>query len=221
MALTGVALLGVLTLILGGVLEWSAQRLRPNHRRLVDAIDQLLPQTQCERCGYPGCRPYAEAIAGGVAINRCPPGGNGTIQVLAALLDRPAVTMDPELQPMDPTAVALIDESRCIGCALCLPPCPVDAIVGAAGHMHTVIARQCTGCELCLPACPVDCITMVGSPDPSRDVHPPLHVKVDLARAAESRRRFEMHTQRIAADARAAEARRRQRRAARERGDNP
>jgi len=220
MALTGVALLGVLTLILGGALEWSAQRLRPNHRRLVDAIDQLLPQTQCERCGYPGCRPYAEAIAGGVAINRCPPGGNGTIQVLAGLLERPVVALDPELQPMDPTAVALIDESRCIGCALCLPPCPVDAIVGATGHMHTVIARQCTGCELCLPACPVDCITMVGSPDMSLGVHPPIHVKVDLARATESRRRFEMHTRRIAADVRAAEVRRRQRRAERQRGDN-
>ena len=220
MALIGVVLLGILTFMLGGALEWSAQRLRPNRRRLVDAIDQLLPQTQCERCGYPGCRPYAEAIAGGVAINLCPPGGSATIQVLAALLDRPIVALDPELRPMDPTAVALIDESRCIGCALCLPPCPVDASVGAAGHMHTVIARQCTGCELCIPACPVDCITMVGSPDPSRGIDPPTHVKLDLARANESRRRFEMHTHRIASDARATEARRRQRRTARQRGDN-
>ena len=220
MALVGVALLGILTLSLGGALAWSAQHFRPNHGRLVHAIDQLLPQTQCERCGYPGCLPYAQAIVGGIAINRCPPGGDATIQMLAVLLDRPAIALDPELQPMDPAAVALIDESRCIGCALCLPPCPVDAIVGAAGHMHTVIARQCTGCELCLPACPVDCITMVGSPEAPRRPHPPRPSIADSARAAESRRRFEMHTQRIAAEARAAAARRRQRRAARKSPDD-
>src|SRR6478735_11480703 len=135
MALAGIAVLGLLTVALGGVLGWAAQRVRPAGARLVDAIDLLLPQTQCERCGHPGCRPYAEAVAAGAAINRCPPGGSTTIAALASLLNRPIVALDPDLQPMDPGAIALIDESRCIGCALCLPACPVDAISGAAGLM--------------------------------------------------------------------------------------
>ena len=122
----------------------------------VEVIDQLLPQTQCERCGYPGCRPYAQAIADGTAeIDRCPPGGDETIAALARLLGRPTMPLAADLEPMDPTAVADIDESRCIGCALCLPACPVDAIVGAAGYMHTVVARQCSGCELCIPVCQI------------------------------------------------------------------
>lgn len=125
-------------------------------------IDALLPQTQCTRCGYAGCRPYAEAIERGEArINQCPPGGAATIAALAALLGREPLPLDPAHGTEGPALVARIDEERCIGCAKCLPPCPVDAIVGAARRMHTVIAALCTGCELCVAPCPVDCIAMV------------------------------------------------------------
>ena len=210
MALAGIAVLGLLTVALGGALGLAAQRVRPAGAKLVDAIDLLLPQTQCERCGHPGCRPYAEAVAAGAAINRCPPGGSPTIAALASLLNRPIVALDPDLRPMDPSAVALIDESRCIGCALCLPACPVDAISGAAGLMHTVIARHCTGCELCVPACPVDCIAMVAdASQPESD----RRTDAEAARAADARRRFEAHRQRAAIRALAAEQRRQQRQA--------
>jgi electron transport complex protein RnfB len=172
----------------------------------VDAIDQMLPQTQCERCGYPGCKPYAQAIADGAAeIDRCPPGGDETIAALARLLGRPIVPLASDLAATDPTAVADIDEARCIGCALCLPACPVDAIVGAAGYMHTVISDQCSGCELCIPVCPVDCISMVGGRRSAR--------RVDAERADDWRRRFERHEERAQTVARAAESRRQQRRA--------
>jgi electron transport complex protein RnfB len=130
----------------------------------VDAIDALLPQTQCGQCDYTGCRPYAEAIAAGEApINQCPPGGSEVIAELAALLNVPAMPLNAAHGVIAAPAVAVIDESVCIGCALCLPACPVDAIVGARKLMHTVIAAECTGCGLCLPPCPVDCITMVTS----------------------------------------------------------
>jgi electron transport complex protein RnfB len=125
-------------------------------------IDALLPQTQCTRCGYGGCRPYAEAIAAGLAgINQCPPGGAATIGALAALLDRAALPLNPANGIEGPELVAQIDEDTCIGCARCLPPCPVDAIVGAHKRMHTVVLALCTGCELCIAPCPVDCIAMV------------------------------------------------------------
>jgi electron transport complex protein RnfB len=125
-------------------------------------IDALLPQTQCTRCGYPGCRPYAEAIASGAAeINQCPPGGSATIAALATLLHREELPLNPANGVAGPTLVARIDESVCIGCTKCLPPCPVDAIVGARKQMHTVISELCTGCELCIAPCPVDCIKMV------------------------------------------------------------
>jgi electron transport complex protein RnfB len=131
---------------------------------LVDAIDALLPQTQCTQCGYGGCRPYAQAIADGHAdINRCPPGGPQTITKLARLLNRPERPLDPECGPYRPFRVALIDEEHCIGCTLCIQACPVDAILGANQCMHTVIEADCTGCELCVAPCPVDCITMVPS----------------------------------------------------------
>ena len=131
-----------------------------------DDIDALLPQTQCTRCGYSGCRPYAEAIANGEAnINQCPPGGAATIAALAALLHRDALPLNPDNGVEGPLLVAVIDEERCIGCAKCLPPCPVDAIVGARKQMHTVIAALCTGCELCVAPCPVDCIAMVPADD--------------------------------------------------------
>ena len=129
---------------------------------LIDAIDALLPQTQCTKCGYQGCRPYAEALAQGDAdINQCPPGGAAGIRKLARLLGRAEKPLNPSNGIETPRVAALIDESRCIGCMLCVKACPVDAIVGAAKRMHTVLTEFCTGCELCLPPCPVDCIDMV------------------------------------------------------------
>ena len=140
-------------------------------------IDALLPQTQCEKCGYPGCRPYAEAIARGEAdIDRCPPGGDEGVARLAALLGRPAKPLDPAVGPFRPPQAAFIDEALCIGCVKCIDACPVDAIVGASKMMHTVIADWCTGCGLCVPPCPVDCISLAPAerlPDPglSRERH--------------------------------------------------
>jgi len=133
---------------------------------LVAAIDALLPQTQCTRCGYPACRPYAEAIASGeAALNRCPPGGAETIARLAVLLDRPALPLDADCGVELPAAtVARVVEADCIGCTKCIQACPVDAIVGAANLMHVVITEDCTGCELCLPPCPVDCIVIEPAP---------------------------------------------------------
>ena len=127
-----------------------------------DYIDALLPQTQCRQCGYPACRPYAEAIAKGEAdINRCPPGGETGIRALADLLGKQPVALDPSRGAYKPRAFARIDEAGCIGCTLCIQACPVDAIMGAAKRMHTVLEVECTGCELCLPPCPVDCIEML------------------------------------------------------------
>ena len=151
-------------------------------------IDALLPQTQCTRCGYPGCLPYASAIAAGEAeINQCPPGGGATIRALAELLGREYRPLNAANGVESPPRVAFIDEERCIGCARCLPPCPVDAIVGAAKYSHTVLADRCTGCELCLAPCPVDCIEMRPAAAP---VPPALN-----------RRRYEAHTTRLAARA--------------------
>lgn len=161
-----------------------------------DAIDQLLPQTQCTRCGFAGCRPYAEAIASDQAeINQCPPGGSATIASLAQLLGRAPLPLNPANGVEGPALVAQIDEERCIGCAKCLPPCPVDAIVGARRHMHTVILELCTGCELCVAPCPVDCIAMV----PRKSIaHAPPAPAPHLNRA-----RFEARNERIARRARA------------------
>ena len=135
----------------------------------VSRLDDVLPQTQCGRCGYAGCRPYAEAIAGGeVEINKCAPGGETVMLALADLLGRDPVPLDAAIAGEKPKLVAVIDEARCIGCTLCLQACPVDAILGAAKHMHTVIASECTGCELCLPPCPVECIAMLPVPQTQR-----------------------------------------------------
>jgi len=132
---------------------------------LADRIDALLPQTQCEQCGYYGCRPYAEAIARGEAdINRCPPGGAAGIAKLAALLQRPVLPLDPTCGTEKPRMLARIVEADCIGCTKCIQACPVDAIVGASKLMHTVLADDCTGCELCVAACPVDCIVLEPMP---------------------------------------------------------
>lgn len=129
---------------------------------LVDQLNSLLPQTQCTKCGFDGCKPYAQAMAAGQAEpNRCPPGGPETIAALSAVLDKPAQPLDPECGVHQPFQVALIDEEHCIGCTLCIQACPVDAIMGATQKMHTIITEDCTGCELCVEPCPVDCITMV------------------------------------------------------------
>ena len=154
---------------------------------LVHRIDALLPQTQCRRCGEIGCRPYAEAIAGGKApIDRCPPGGHATITALAELLYVPALPLDTSRGNTQPFALALIDEATCIGCTLCIQACPTDAIVGAAKLMHTILADRCTGCELCLPPCPVDCIAML-----------PAGRDWTLADADRARTRYEARDQRL------------------------
>ena len=127
-----------------------------------DAYDALLPQTQCTRCGYPDCRGYAQAMADGSAhINRCPPGGAEGISRLSLLSQQVERPLDPSCGREGPRTLAVIDEAWCIGCTLCIKACPVDCIIGASKHMHTVIDEHCTGCELCVPACPVDCIAMV------------------------------------------------------------
>ena len=128
---------------------------------LADRIDALLPQTQCTRCGYSACRPYAEAIAAGAArINRCPPGDEETVDAIAALIGSAIEPLDPSCGASGPLRIARIDEAACIGCTLCIAACPVDAIIGAAKRMHAVLTSVCTGCELCVPPCPVDCIAM-------------------------------------------------------------
>ncbi len=133
----------------------------PPVQRLIEVVNQTLPQTQCAQCGHPGCRPYAEAIINQNApINQCPPGGQSLIDELAELLGRESVPLDTSRGDNKPAQVAYIDESLCIGCTLCIDACPVDAIVGASRQMHTIITDQCTGCELCLPPCPVDCISL-------------------------------------------------------------
>jgi electron transport complex protein RnfB len=132
------------------------------HARLVSRIDSLLPQTQCRECGYAGCRPYAEAIAGGNAdIHLCPPGGPDTVRQLEQLLGRGPTQPTPRPATAPATAIAHIDEALCIGCVKCVRACPVDAILGAAGQMHSILPAQCTGCGLCVTPCPVDCITLV------------------------------------------------------------
>jgi Na+-translocating ferredoxin:NAD+ oxidoreductase subunit B len=160
-------------------------------------IDALLPQTQCTRCGYSACRPYAEALAAGAAeLNQCPPGGAATIAALARLLERPALPLNPTNGAEGPPLVAQIDENACIGCAKCLPPCPVDAIVGAHRYMHTVVVALCTGCELCVAPCPVDCIALVPRASLAAADSPTAH---------DNRERFAAHGARLAAraDARA------------------
>jgi electron transport complex protein RnfB len=163
--LTAVLALSALAILLGLLLGLIAIRFRVGNDPVVDQIDGLLPQTQCGQCGFPGCHPYAEAIASGDAeINRCPPGGETTLRSLADLLDRDPKPLDAERGIHKAKSVAVIDENHCIGCTLCIQACPVDAILGAAKQMHTVIAPECTGCELCVTPCPVDCIDMVPLP---------------------------------------------------------
>ena len=134
----------------------------PVTKTLADQVEDLLPQTQCTKCGYPACRPYAEAIADGTAnINQCPPGGMEGVVRLAALLGRPIIPINPANGIARARPVAFIDEALCIGCTLCIQACPVDAILGASKQMHTILPSLCTGCDLCVAPCPVDCISML------------------------------------------------------------
>lgn len=154
-------LMMILTLPLGVALGYAAVRYRIKSDPIVEKIDAILPQTQCGQCGYPGCKPYALAISEGRAeINQCPPGGEAGIRKLAELLGVEAKPLNAENGEEKPKSIAIIDENVCIGCTLCIQACPVDAILGAAKQMHTVIEKECTGCELCLEPCPVDCIKM-------------------------------------------------------------
>ena len=160
--LIALAVMLVLALLLGSILGYASVRFKVEADPLVDKIDAILPQTQCGQCKHPGCRPYAEAIAAGEDdINKCPPGGEDGIRKLAELLGVEFKPFDGDTPPPKPKAVALIDEETCIGCTLCIQACPVDAILGAAKQMHTIIASECTGCELCIAPCPVDCIRMI------------------------------------------------------------
>jgi len=158
--LTAIAAFAVLASLFGLLLGYSAIRFHVKGDPIADQIDAVLPQTQCGQCGYPGCRPYAEAVARDEAkINKCVPGGEAVVLTLADLLGKDPVPL--ESGEDKPKALAVIDEEECIGCTLCIQACPVDAILGAAKQMHTVIASECTGCALCVAPCPVECIHMI------------------------------------------------------------
>lgn len=150
----------VFAFVCGGILGYASIKFKVKGNPIVEQINQILPQTQCGQCGYPGCKPYAEAIANGEPINRCPPGGEAGIKSLAELLELEIIELDESCGQETLPKVALIIEDECIGCTKCIQACPVDAIVGAAKQMHTVIASECTGCDLCVAPCPVDCIEM-------------------------------------------------------------
>ncbi|MFM0210187.1 electron transport complex subunit RsxB [Paraburkholderia sediminicola] len=174
-------------------------------RTLADRIEDLLPQTQCTKCGYPACRPYAEAVALGEAnYNQCPPGGAEGIARLAALLGNPVIPLNSANGVERPRPLAVIDEQVCIGCTLCMQACPVDAIVGAPKQMHTVIVELCTGCELCVPPCPVDCIAMPPLTGEATGWDAWSQSQADAARERHSRREARLAREREAAEARAA-----------------
>jgi electron transport complex protein RnfB len=191
------ALLALVSLgaVFGAVLGFAAVHFRTEGNPIAEQINDLLPQTQCGQCGYPGCRPYAEAIANGnEAINKCPPGGEAGIQALADLLDVEVIPLDAEHGEEKVKSVAFIREAECIGCTKCIQACPVDAILGAAKQMHTVITSECTGCDLCLEPCPVDCIDMIPEQETVQSWHWPLPrptsrepqiIATDAARAQE------------------------------------
>jgi electron transport complex protein RnfB len=162
--LIAIAAIAGLAVGFGLLLGYSAIRFRVEGDPIADQVDALLPQSQCGQCGYPGCRPYAEAVAAGEAeINLCAPGGEGTMLAIADLLGREPVEVG-EIEET-PKQVAVIDEQTCIGCTKCLQSCPVDAIVGAAKQLHGIVASECTGCGLCIAPCPVDCIHLEPLPE--------------------------------------------------------
>ena len=177
----GVVVLTALMAITVAVLAWLGRRFQADEHSLVADIDAVLPQTQCAQCGYPGCRPYAEAIAQGEAdINQCPPGGQAGVDALAALLGCETKPLNEANGEHKPPMVAIIDEDRCIGCTLCIGACPVDAIFGAQKQMHTIIESECTGCELCLAPCPVDCIDLLPAKRPKVRPLPEIGSRVPI-----------------------------------------
>lgn len=163
MSLTIIALSAFvcMALLFGALLGYAAIKYKVDADPIVEQIDQILPQTQCGQCGYPGCRPYAEAIANGDEINKCPPGGAQTIKALAELMGVDEKPLDSAHGEESIRKVAFIREAECIGCTKCIQACPVDAIIGTSKQMHTVITSECTGCDLCVAPCPVDCIDML------------------------------------------------------------
>jgi electron transport complex protein RnfB len=184
--LPGLLLMTVIALLAALALGLASKKFKVNDNPVILEVNRLLPQTQCAQCGHPGCRPYAEAITKGEAINRCPPGGENLIQDLAKLLGRQVLPLDTSFGITQPERVAKIREAECIGCTLCIQACPVDAIIGATRQMHAVIELQCTGCDLCLAPCPVDCIDMVEkSPQVLANIQrPPVARRVETAESA-------------------------------------
>jgi Na+-translocating ferredoxin:NAD+ oxidoreductase subunit B len=171
--LSPIIVLLTLALVSGAVFALAARKFQADDKSIVDQINALLPQTQCGQCGHPGCKPYAESIAAGDAINKCPPGGASTIAALARFMNVEAKPLDPTHGMEKPRTVAYIREDECIGCTKCIQACPVDAILGSAKHMHTVIVSECTGCDLCVEPCPVDCIDMIPAQTPLQSWHWP------------------------------------------------
>lgn len=184
-----IGVLVALALVFGALLGFAAVRYRVDGNPVVDQINDLLPQTQCGQCGHPGCKPYAEAIANqDEAINKCPPGGESTVQALADLLGVEAQPLDVEGDASDNRPkIARIREAECIGCTKCIQACPVDAILGAAKQMHTVIESECTGCDLCVEPCPVDCIDMLPVETTTQTWYPSI-IASDRSHPADERR---------------------------------
>ncbi|GLX77207.1 electron transport complex subunit B [Thalassotalea insulae] len=158
--LIAIVVIGLIGVAFGALLGFASIHFKVEGDPLAEQLDALLPQTQCGQCGYPGCKPYAEAVANGEAINKCAPGGEETIKKIADLMGVEVQPLDAAHETDNTPKVAFIIEEDCIGCTKCIQACPVDAIIGATKQMHTIIAEECTGCDLCVAPCPVDCIEM-------------------------------------------------------------